>query len=147
MWWNVNILIYLLTKNITYKHFLILIFFYRHLHYTGHIKNFIIVSEEAIAKGIRRIVALTGPEAIKAQKKTSMLQNYLDELQITIEADKNGINTKEHIKKIIELTDDVSHAIISSWKKVYFIHFSIFLIYLIYIYIYCIKNIIHSNIG
>lgn len=136
MWWNVNILIYLLTKNITYKHFLILIFFYRHLHYTGHIKNFIIVSEEAIAKGIRRIVALTGPEAIKAQKKTSMLQNYLDELQITIEADKNGINTKEHIKKIIELTDDVSHAIISSWKKVYFIHFSIFLIYLIYIYIY-----------
>lgn len=145
MWWNVNILIYLLTKNITYKHFLILIFFYRHLHYTGHIKNFIIVSEEAIAKGIRRIVALTGPEAIKAQKKTSMLQNYLDELQITIEADKNGINTKEHIKKIIELTDDVSHAIISSWKKVYFIHFSIFLIYLIYIY--CIKNIIHSNIG
>lgn len=88
-----------------------------HLHYTGHIKNFIIVSEEAIAKGIRRIVALTGPEAIKAQKKTSMLQNYLDELQITIEADKNGINTKEHIKKIIELTDDVSHAIISSWKK------------------------------
>lgn len=142
MWWNVNILIYLLTKNITYKHFLILIFFYRHLHYTGHIKNFIIVSEEAIAKGIRRIVALTGPEAIKAQKKTSMLQNYLDELQITIEADKNGINTKEHIKKIIELTDDVSHAIISSWKKVYFIHFSIFLIYLIYIYIYIALKIL-----
>ncbi|XP_006613091.1 alanine--tRNA ligase, cytoplasmic isoform X1 [Apis dorsata] len=88
-----------------------------HLHYTGHIRNFIIVSEEAIAKGIRRIVALTGPEAMKAQKKTSILQNYLDELQISIEADKNGINTKEHIKKIVELTDDVSHAIISSWKK------------------------------
>lgn len=88
-----------------------------HLHYTGHIRNFIIVSEEAIAKGIRRIVALTGPEAMKAQKKTSMLENYLNELQITIEADKNGINTKEHVKKIIELTDDVSHAIISSWKK------------------------------
>ncbi|XP_012347711.1 alanine--tRNA ligase, cytoplasmic isoform X2 [Apis florea] len=88
-----------------------------HLHYTGHIRNFVIVSEEAIAKGIRRIVALTGPEAVKAQKKTSMLQNYLDELQITIEADKDSINTKEHVKKIVELTDDVSHAIISSWKK------------------------------
>lgn len=59
---------------------------------------------------------------MKAQKKTSMLQNYLDELQITIEADKDSINTKEHVKKIVELTDDVSHAIISSWKKVYLIH-------------------------
>lgn len=132
MRWNVNILIYLLTNNTIYKYFLILIFFYRHLHYTGHIRNFIIVSEEAIAKGIRRIVALTGPEAMKAQKKTSMLENYLNELQITIEADKNGINTKEHVKKIIELTDDVSHAIISSWKKVYLFMF----VFLIYIYIY-----------
>lgn len=147
MRWNVNILIYLLINNTIYKHFLISIFFYRHLHYTGHIRNFIIVSEEAIAKGIRRIVALTGLEAMKAQKKTSILQNYLDELQISIEADKNGINTKEHIKKIVELTDDVSHAIISSWKKVYFIYVCIFDICIFNIYIYCIKNIIHSNIG
>ena len=36
--------------------------------------NFIIASEEAIAKGIRRIIALTGPEAAKAIGKANQLQ-------------------------------------------------------------------------
>lgn len=64
---------------------------------------------------------MTGPEATKAQKKASVLESHLDRLQATIIADKSGVNIKEHIKKIIELTDDISHAVISSWKKVYFI--------------------------
>ena len=38
---------------------------YRHVHRSGHIEEFVISSEEAISKGIRRIIALTGPEAIK----------------------------------------------------------------------------------
>lgn len=88
-----------------------------HLHYTQHIGDFVIASEEAIAKGIRRIVGLTGPEATKAQKKADILQNHLDQLQATIAADKSGANAKDHVKKIVELTDDVSHATISSWKK------------------------------
>lgn len=88
------------------------------MHYTGHIGDFIIASEEAIAKGIRRIVALTGPEAAKALKKTTLLQNQLTQLQETIEADKSGTNSKEHVKKIVEMTDDISHAIIPGWKKV-----------------------------
>ena len=37
----------------------------RHLQRGGHIQSFAIVSEEAIAKGIRRIVAVTGREAEK----------------------------------------------------------------------------------
>ena len=36
-----------------------------HLKRTGHMKDFVIVSEEAISKGIRRIVAVTGHEAEK----------------------------------------------------------------------------------
>nr|CAD7412164.1 unnamed protein product [Timema cristinae] len=40
-----------------------------HLHRAGHIGDFVIASEEAIAKGIRRIVALTGPEACKVGLK------------------------------------------------------------------------------
>ncbi|CAK9807202.1 Alanine--tRNA ligase, cytoplasmic [Anthophora plagiata] len=87
-----------------------------HLHYTGHIGDFVIVSEEAIAKGIRRIVALTGPEATKAEKKATMLQNYLDQLQTTIATDK-GANTKEYVKKIVDITDDISRHTISCWKK------------------------------
>lgn len=39
--------------------------FCSHLQQGGHIQCFAIVSEEAIAKGIRRIVALTGTEAEK----------------------------------------------------------------------------------
>ncbi|XP_076172358.1 alanine--tRNA ligase, cytoplasmic isoform X3 [Ptiloglossa arizonensis] len=88
-----------------------------HLHCTEHVGDFVIVSEEAIAKGIRRIGALTGPEATKAQKKAAMLQSHLEQLQKIIVADTNGVNTKNYVKKIIELTDDISRATISSWKK------------------------------
>lgn len=92
--------------------------FCRHLHYTGHIGDFVIASEEAIAKGIRRIVALTGPEAVKALKKATLLQKQLIQLQAVIEADKSGTNSKEYVKKIVELTEDISHAIIPGWRKV-----------------------------
>ena len=34
-----------------------------HVLKTGHIGPFAIISEEALAKGVRRIVALTGPPA------------------------------------------------------------------------------------
>ncbi|XP_014472783.1 PREDICTED: alanine--tRNA ligase, cytoplasmic [Dinoponera quadriceps] len=88
-----------------------------HLHYTGHIGDFVIASEEAIAKGIRRIVALTGPEAAKALKKATLLQNQLTQLQATIEADKSGAHSKDHVKKIVELTEDISHATIPGWRK------------------------------
>lgn len=91
--------------------------FYRHLHYTSHIGDFVIASEEAIAKGIRRIVALTGPEATKALKKAKLLQNQLTQLQATIEADKSGKKSKKHVKSIVELTEDISHAIIPGWRK------------------------------
>lgn len=87
------------------------------MHNTAHIGDFVIASEEAIAKGIRRIVALTGPEASKALKKTEALQNRFNSLQEAIKNDK-GANSKEHVKKIVELTDDVSHAVIPYWKKV-----------------------------
>ncbi|XP_072754968.1 alanine--tRNA ligase, cytoplasmic isoform X2 [Anoplolepis gracilipes] len=88
-----------------------------HLHYTGHIGDFIIASEEAIAKGIRRIVALTGPEAAKAFRTATLLQNQLSHLQETIEKDKSGTNSKEYVKKIVELTEEITHAVIPGWRK------------------------------
>lgn len=89
-----------------------------HLHRTGHIGDFVIASEEAIAKGIRRIVALTGPEASKALKKAELLQNNLNQLKSNVETVKDSAASKEIVKKIVELTDDVSHAVIPYWKKV-----------------------------
>ena len=38
-------------------------FVFSHIVNSGHIGHFVIVTEEAIAKGIRRIVAVTGHEA------------------------------------------------------------------------------------
>ncbi|XP_058790099.1 alanine--tRNA ligase, cytoplasmic [Phymastichus coffea] len=88
-----------------------------HLHRTSHIGDFVISSEEAIAKGIRRIVALTGPEALKALKKAELLQNNVSELKKSIESVKDSAASKEIVRKIVELTDDVSHAMIPYWRK------------------------------
>ncbi|GLV41548.1 Alanyl-tRNA synthetase [Carabus blaptoides fortunei] len=88
-----------------------------HLHYAGHIGDFVIASEEAIAKGIRRIVALTGPEATKALKKTELLENELNNVRSLIDSDNAGTNSKQHVKQIVELTEDISHATIPYWKK------------------------------
>ena len=52
-----------------------------HLRRSGHIGPFIIASEEAIAKGIRRVVALTGPEAIKALNKQKLLESELSKIR------------------------------------------------------------------
>uniref|UniRef100_U5EVI9 Alanine--tRNA ligase n=1 Tax=Corethrella appendiculata TaxID=1370023 RepID=U5EVI9_9DIPT len=88
-----------------------------HLHQSGHIVEFVITSEEAIAKGIRRIVALTGPEAQKSIKKTELLDNELNRLKSIIDEDKTGARSKEFVKLIVELNEDVSHAVIPYVRK------------------------------
>ncbi|CAG5021707.1 unnamed protein product [Parnassius apollo] len=88
-----------------------------HLHQTGHIGDYVIVSEEGIAKGIRRIVALTGPEAVKALNKLSVLENEVNNIANYIKDEGDGVNQKEIVKKLVDLTNDISHAQISYWKK------------------------------
>lgn len=88
-----------------------------HLQYSGHIGDFVISSEEAIAKGVRRIVALTGPEAQKALKKTELFINELNKLKSVIDADKSGQDSKIYVKKIVDLTEDISQATIPYVKK------------------------------
>lgn len=88
-----------------------------HLHQTGHIGDYVIVSEEGIAKGIRRIVALTGPEAAKAVSKLSILENEVNNIANLIKNLGGDINQKEIVKKIVDLTNDISQAQISYWKK------------------------------
>lgn len=84
-----------------------------HLKYSGHIGDFVIASEEAIAKGIRRIVALTGPEALKALKKTESLENKLNTLKTQIQDNNNGVG----VKNIVDLIEEISAATIPAWKK------------------------------
>lgn len=90
-------------------------FIFSHLHYTSHMGDFVIASEFAIAKGIRRIVALTGPKAQKATKKAELLQNQINSLEQLMS--KKDSDSKECVMQIVELTNDISAAVIPSWRK------------------------------
>lgn len=83
---------------------------------TGHIGQFVITSEEAIAKGIRRILAITGNEASKAVKKAEVLENEAN--QLGEQAKKQKGPNKDLVRSIVSLIEDVSHATIPYWKKV-----------------------------
>lgn len=88
-----------------------------HLQRAGHIGDFVITAEEAIAKGIRRIVALTGPEATRALRKTEQLEAELGRLRETIAADASGADAKEHVRRIVEQSEVIAHATIPYVKK------------------------------
>lgn len=88
-----------------------------HVLRAGHIGDFVIASEEAIAKGIRRIVALTGPEATKALKRTEILEKHYNEIQANVNADTELKKMKENVKEIVELIEETSRLLIPYWKK------------------------------
>jgi|UniRef100_A0A2S2QY24 alanyl-tRNA synthetase len=79
-----------------------------HLHKTGHMERFTILTEEAIAKGIRRIVALTGPEATKAYTRAEELKKYVMKL------DSKDPNLS---KVITDAQDKISKSVIPYWVK------------------------------
>ena len=92
-----------------------------HLKNSSHIESFVILSEEAIAKGIRRIIAVTGQEAIKATKRGDALEKNVDELAKKVlnelEKNKNSMNMHHYNKEIYNLNDSINHSQISYWRK------------------------------
>jgi len=82
-----------------------------HLRRAGHMLSMVIASEEAIAKGIRRVVALTGQEAARAQARERTLGAEVDKLGGLV-GDKE-LPLKEKVRLITELGDDISAATIS----------------------------------
>ncbi|MGH0118429.1 UNVERIFIED_CONTAM: hypothetical protein FKN15_023365 [Acipenser sinensis] len=86
-----------------------------HLQNSSHAQPFVIVSEEAIAKGIRRIVAVTGPEAQKALRKADALRQILSALdeKVKVQAAPN----KDIQKEIADLTEAIGTAVIPQWQK------------------------------
>uniref|UniRef100_A0AAX7VRC5 Alanine--tRNA ligase n=1 Tax=Astatotilapia calliptera TaxID=8154 RepID=A0AAX7VRC5_ASTCA len=86
-----------------------------HLQNSGHAAPFVIVSEEAIAKGIRRIVAVTGTEAQKAQRKADALRQSLSALGDKVKQQTSP--NKDIQKEIADMTESIGTAVISQWQK------------------------------
>jgi len=86
-----------------------------HLRRAGHMEHMVIASEEAIAKGIRRIVALTGPEAAKALAKEKLLSAEIEKLKQKVSS--KDLSSKEKTKLITDLGYDIDGAIISYFVK------------------------------
>jgi len=90
-----------------------------HLRNTEDIVDCAIVAEEAISKGIRRIIAVTGSDAQKAHMKSTTLETKINNFKNEVEHHKNNqtINNKLLTQQITQITDEVSESVIPSWKK------------------------------
>ncbi|OQV23471.1 Alanine--tRNA ligase, cytoplasmic [Hypsibius exemplaris] len=86
-----------------------------HLLRSGHIGDFVIVSEEAIAKGIRRIVALTGPEARNAIQRSDAFQAKVDHVKQTLKSGQYVHKTL--LKELNDAAEEVAQAVIPAWRK------------------------------
>ncbi|XP_077165936.1 alanine--tRNA ligase, cytoplasmic [Paroedura picta] len=86
-----------------------------HLQNSSHAGSFVIVSEEAIAKGIRRIVAITGAEAQKALRKADSLKKLLSNLEAKVKV--QTAPNKEVQREIADLSETLATAVIPQWQK------------------------------
>ncbi|KAL3314754.1 hypothetical protein Ciccas_006629 [Cichlidogyrus casuarinus] len=88
-----------------------------HVRNAKHIGEFVIVSEEAIAKGIRRIIAVTGHEAERAVKIATQLEQEMEMLL----GRSGSIQTVEEAKRLsselLEALDKVNQAPIGYCKR------------------------------
>uniref|UniRef100_G3R070 Alanine--tRNA ligase n=1 Tax=Gorilla gorilla gorilla TaxID=9595 RepID=G3R070_GORGO len=86
-----------------------------HLRNSSHAGAFVIVTEEAIAKGIRRIVAVTGAEAQKALRKAESLKKCLSVMEAKVKA--QTAPNKDVQREIADLGEALATAVIPQWQK------------------------------
>ena len=58
---------------------------------TGEIKGFVIIEESGIAKGIRRIIAVTGHEAAEATRQGKTLAATLEQIEKATGKEKDSL--------------------------------------------------------
>ncbi|CAF1202456.1 unnamed protein product [Adineta ricciae] len=93
-----------------------------HLKTSKHVDRLVVVTEEAIAKGIRRVVAVTGPEAEKCSKKADQLDSLLEDLTRRVHdaSSSNSTTMSSRLtfnKEIFQFDKDISQANISQWRR------------------------------
>lgn len=73
-----------------------------HVAKTGDIKDFIVIEESGIAKGVRRIVAVTGHEAAEAHRTADALAARLDRLEAMTGSEKDaGLKSFQVVRLIV----------------------------------------------
>ena len=80
-----------------------------------------ISSEEAIAKGIRRIVALTGPEAENAHQRANRFEDRLNKLLERVKQNpdiaRDQHKFKELMKEINDMNSEFAPMVLPHWRK------------------------------
>jgi alanyl-tRNA synthetase len=82
---------------------------YSHVAKTGEIKDFVILEESGIAKGIRRIIAVTGHEAAEVTRLADDLKSRLDRIE--------QLNGKEKDVQLKAYTIELGQADFSASRK------------------------------
>ncbi|XP_041790449.1 alanine--tRNA ligase, mitochondrial [Chelmon rostratus] len=90
-----------------------------HLLQTGTIKHLVIVSERQMVKGISRIVAVTGQEAIRALEAGQVLSQDVDSLsaRLTGSAPLSIDSAQRLAKEVGVLSDAVDNTPIPQWQR------------------------------
>uniref|UniRef100_A0A0M3HPN3 Alanine--tRNA ligase n=1 Tax=Ascaris lumbricoides TaxID=6252 RepID=A0A0M3HPN3_ASCLU len=92
-----------------------------HLHNVGHIGRLVISVEEAIAKGTRRIVALTGPEAVRAVQRADRIEARVRAAQKFVANDRSIVTDRKRFKDankmVNELIEEINQAQLPYWRK------------------------------
>lgn len=87
----------------------------------GHIGRLVISSEESIAKGIRRIVALTGPEAENAFQRANRVEERVNKLFDRVKQNPDVVRDQERskalMKEINEMTNELNSMVLPYWRK------------------------------
>lgn len=94
---------------------------FRHVAKTGDIKDFVITDEIGIAKGIRRIVAVTGHEAQDVNRLAQSLQEKLDVLEQSDGKFKDtGLKSFSVVRAdSLQLNDSPFFVFIGAWPSCY----------------------------
>lgn len=92
-----------------------------HLKNVGHIGQLVISSEEAVAKGIRRITALTGPEAERAVQRANRVEKRVNELYEKVKSNPTIVENKTDFTKTTkeanELVEELNPMVLPYWRK------------------------------
>ncbi|CAJ0573520.1 unnamed protein product, partial [Mesorhabditis spiculigera] len=93
-----------------------------HLHNVGHIGRLVITTEEAISKGVRRIIAVTGPEAERAIQRADRMETRVSELSAAVKnvgpsLYSNKAEFQKKGKEAVELLNEMNAMQLPSWRK------------------------------